>query len=84
MLQENEGHKSNIIQSPLLAFQTLSAPDLHDPEVSSLIAAKMREFHELDMPGPKTVILWDRLKYALFLTTYLMNRNYQIITFIVY
>ncbi|XP_016456756.1 putative choline kinase 2 [Nicotiana tabacum] len=41
--------------------RTLSAPDLRDPEVSSLIAAKMREFHELDMPGPKTVILWDRL-----------------------
>uniref|UniRef100_A0A3Q7F3D3 Uncharacterized protein n=1 Tax=Solanum lycopersicum TaxID=4081 RepID=A0A3Q7F3D3_SOLLC len=42
--------------------RTLSAPDLRDPEISSLIAAKMREFHVLDMPGPKTVILWDRLQ----------------------
>ncbi|KAL5560260.1 hypothetical protein UlMin_036471 [Ulmus minor] len=42
--------------------RTLSAADLRDPEISSLIAAKLREFHSLDMPGPKTVILWDRMR----------------------
>ncbi|XP_007010793.2 PREDICTED: probable choline kinase 2 [Theobroma cacao] len=40
----------------------LSASDLRDPNVSALIAAKLREFHELDMPGPKKVWLWDRLQ----------------------
>lgn len=47
----------------LLNFQTLSAADLRDPEISALVAAKMREFHNLDMPGPKYVLLWDRLRY---------------------
>ncbi|XP_020098014.1 probable choline kinase 2 [Ananas comosus] len=42
--------------------RTLSAADLRDPEISALIAAKLREFHNLDMPGPKTVFLWDRLR----------------------
>lgn len=42
--------------------RTLSAPDLRDPNISALIAARMREFHELDMPGPKKVCLWDRLR----------------------
>ncbi|RAL40648.1 hypothetical protein DM860_006718 [Cuscuta australis] len=42
--------------------RTLSAGDLRDPKVSSLIAAKLREFHDLDMPGPKEVVLWDRLR----------------------
>ncbi|KAL4195181.1 hypothetical protein AMTRI_Chr05g63290 [Amborella trichopoda] len=42
--------------------RTLSAPDLQDPEVSALIAAKLREFHDLDMPGPKNARLWDRLR----------------------
>ncbi|KAL0440365.1 UNVERIFIED_CONTAM: putative choline kinase [Sesamum latifolium] len=41
---------------------TLSAADLRDPEISALIAAKMREFHNLDMPGPKNVVLWDRMR----------------------
>lgn len=49
----------------MLEFQTLSAPDLRDPEISSLIAAKMWEFHDLHMPGPKNVILWNRLRYTL-------------------
>jgi choline/ethanolamine kinase len=43
--------------------QTLSAPDLRDQEISALIARKLREFHELDMPGPKDVSLWQRLRY---------------------
>ncbi|CAK9183908.1 unnamed protein product [Ilex paraguariensis] len=42
--------------------RTLSAGDLRDPEISTLIAAKMREFHNLDMPGSKNVVLWDRLR----------------------
>ncbi|KAL2232093.1 probable choline kinase 1 [Sesamum indicum] len=42
--------------------RTLSAVDLRDPEISDLIAAKMREFHNLDMPGPKNVLLWDRMR----------------------
>ncbi|KAJ0988047.1 hypothetical protein J5N97_006403 [Dioscorea zingiberensis] len=42
--------------------RTLSAADLRDPEISTLIASKLREFHDLDMPGPKNVFLWDRLR----------------------
>ncbi|OWM78474.1 probable choline kinase 2 [Punica granatum] len=42
--------------------RTLSAPDLRDPEISARIATKMKEFHDLDMPGSKNVTLWDRLK----------------------
>ncbi|WCJ43298.1 Protein kinase superfamily protein [Euphorbia peplus] len=42
--------------------RTLSAADLRDPEISGLVAAKMREFHALDMPGPRTVFLWTRMR----------------------
>lgn len=49
-------------------LQTLSASDLRDPEISALIAAKMREFHNLDMPGPKNVLLWDRVRYGYLLS----------------
>ncbi|BAD87386.1 putative choline kinase CK2 [Oryza sativa Japonica Group] len=42
--------------------RTLSAADLRDPEISALVASKLREFHNLDMPGPKSVLIWDRLK----------------------
>lgn len=42
--------------------QTLSAGDLRVTETSDLIAAKLREFHKLDMPGPKNVLLWERLR----------------------
>ncbi|KAL6614609.1 hypothetical protein ACP70R_036879 [Stipagrostis hirtigluma subsp. patula] len=41
--------------------RTLSAADLRDPEISALVASKLREFHNLDMPGPKSVLIWDRL-----------------------
>lgn len=47
----------------LFEFQTLSASDLRDPDISALIATKMKEFHDLEMPGPKDVILWGRLRY---------------------
>ncbi|CAL5414813.1 unnamed protein product [Camellia sinensis] len=42
--------------------RTLSAGDLRDPEISALVAAKLREFNNLDMPGPKKVVLWDRMR----------------------
>ncbi|XP_031473862.1 probable choline kinase 2 [Nymphaea colorata] len=42
--------------------RTLSASDLRDPEISALVAAKLREFHDLEMPGPRNVLLWDRLR----------------------
>ncbi|CAO2183064.1 unnamed protein product [Urochloa humidicola] len=42
--------------------RTLSAVDLRDPEISALVASKLREFHNLDMPGPKSVLIWDRLR----------------------
>ncbi|XP_057794664.1 probable choline kinase 1 [Salvia miltiorrhiza] len=42
--------------------RTLSSADLRDPETAALIAAKMRDFHELEMPGPKEPLLWNRLR----------------------
>ncbi|XP_078164801.1 putative choline kinase 2 [Carex rostrata] len=42
--------------------RTLSAADLRDPEISSLIAIKLQEFHNLHMPGPREVLLWPRLR----------------------
>ncbi|OWM65769.1 probable choline kinase 1 [Punica granatum] len=42
--------------------KTLSAADLRDPHTSALIAAKLREFHDLAMPGPRRVLLWDRIR----------------------
>nr|XP_043640177.1 probable choline kinase 3 [Erigeron canadensis] len=42
--------------------KTLSACDLRDPEISTLIAAKMRDFHNLNMPGSKSVVLWPRMR----------------------
>ncbi|KAL2334973.1 hypothetical protein Fmac_016186 [Flemingia macrophylla] len=42
--------------------RTLSAADLRDPEISALIASKMREFHNLYMPGAKKAQLWQRMR----------------------
>ncbi|ESR47774.1 putative choline kinase 3 [Citrus sinensis] len=42
--------------------RTLSAADIRDPKISELVAAKMREFHDLKMPGPRKALLWDRLR----------------------
>ncbi|KAK4791071.1 hypothetical protein SAY86_031484 [Trapa natans] len=42
--------------------KTLSAADLRDPRISALIAAKLQEFHDLDMHGPRRVLLWDRIR----------------------
>lgn len=57
-------------------FQTLSAADLRDPEISALVAAKLIEFHRLEMPGPKNVFLWDRLRYWQFFLTILLVKVY--------
>ena len=66
-MDRSHKHKfSVVILVPLLlVFQTLSAADLRDPEVSALIASKLKEFHNLDMPGPRMVFLWERLRYML-------------------
>nr|CAC24490.1 choline kinase [Pisum sativum] len=42
--------------------RTLSAADLRDPEISSLIASKMKEFHNLHMPGAKKAQIWQRMR----------------------
>ncbi|GAB4832129.1 hypothetical protein Ancab_006148 [Ancistrocladus abbreviatus] len=42
--------------------RTLSASDLRNLDISTLIAIKLKEFHDLNMPGPKEVLLWDRLR----------------------
>ncbi|KAI4375177.1 hypothetical protein MLD38_013081 [Melastoma candidum] len=42
--------------------RTLSAADLRNPDVSGLIAAKLRGFHNLEIPGPRNVQLWDRMR----------------------
>lgn len=42
--------------------RTLSASDLREPKTSALIASKLREFHDLDMPAPKTIVLWNRMR----------------------
>ncbi|ESQ33389.1 hypothetical protein EUTSA_v10008064mg [Eutrema salsugineum] len=42
--------------------RTLSAKDLRDPEVSALVAAKLREFHGINIPGERNVLLWDSMR----------------------
>ncbi|KAL5713787.1 hypothetical protein ACHQM5_015833 [Ranunculus cassubicifolius] len=42
--------------------RTLSASDVRDPEISALIATRLSEFHGLDMPGPRNVVVWNRLR----------------------
>ncbi|KAJ9179526.1 hypothetical protein P3X46_011305 [Hevea brasiliensis] len=56
------GRFSNGRIEEFIHARTLSASDLRDPDVSALIAAKLKEFHGLQMPGPKNVCLWDRLR----------------------
>ncbi|RLN22467.1 putative choline kinase 2 isoform X2 [Panicum miliaceum] len=55
--------------------KTLSAADLRDPEISALVASKLREFHNLDMPGPKSVLIWDRLRNWLKTAKYLCSSD---------
>nr|ACJ85350.1 unknown [Medicago truncatula] len=42
--------------------RTLSAIDLRDSEISSLVASRMREFHKLHMPGTKKAHIWQRMR----------------------
>ncbi|KAL0700722.1 hypothetical protein Bca4012_056844 [Brassica carinata] len=42
-------------------METLSADDILVTETSDFIA-ELREFHKLDMPGTKNILLWERLR----------------------
>ncbi|KAF9587398.1 hypothetical protein IFM89_002038 [Coptis chinensis] len=55
--------------------RTLSATDLRDAGISTLIATKLREFHDLHMPGPKYVMLWNRLRNWLSASKWLCSLN---------
>ncbi|KAK6928948.1 hypothetical protein RJ641_005153 [Dillenia turbinata] len=56
------GRFSNGRVEEFIRARTLSAADLRDPDISALIAAKLKEFHDLDMPGPKNTVLWSRVQ----------------------
>ncbi|KAI3894985.1 hypothetical protein MKX03_028005 [Papaver bracteatum] len=56
------GRFSNGRIEEFIHARTLSAHDLRDPEISCLIASKLKEIHKLQMPGPKNVVLWNRLR----------------------
>ncbi|RDX61206.1 putative choline kinase 2, partial [Mucuna pruriens] len=56
------GRFSNGRVEEFIHARTLSASDLRDPSISALIAAKMKEFHDLVMPGEKNVHLWTILR----------------------
>jgi len=45
-----------------LNARTLSPPDMKNPEISAKIAAKLWEFHQLEIPGPRQPKLWVRLR----------------------
>ncbi|KAG7648424.1 Protein kinase-like domain superfamily [Arabidopsis thaliana x Arabidopsis arenosa] len=42
--------------------RTLSAADLRETEVSARVAAKLREFHGINIPGDRNVLIWDRMR----------------------
>ncbi|CAN6455806.1 unnamed protein product [Victoria cruziana] len=67
------GHFPNGRIEEFIHARTLSAADLRDPEISAIIAAKLREFHDLDMPGPKDPFLWNRLRNWLIVATKLCS-----------
>lgn len=56
------GRFSNGRIEEFIRARTLSASDLRDPDISALIAAKLREFHDLDIPEPKIIKFWNRLR----------------------
>uniref|UniRef100_A0A0C9S398 TSA: Wollemia nobilis Ref_Wollemi_Transcript_15443_1477 transcribed RNA sequence n=1 Tax=Wollemia nobilis TaxID=56998 RepID=A0A0C9S398_9CONI len=58
-----------------LHARTLSASDLRDPKTSTRIAAKLREFHDLDVPGSREPQLWKRLRNWLRTAVNLCPRN---------
>ncbi|MCE3050050.1 hypothetical protein HAX54_046368 [Datura stramonium] len=45
--------------------RALSPNDLRNPEISALVAAKIKEFHMIDKPGSKRVVLWMELRNML-------------------
>lgn len=45
-----------------LHARTLTAEDLREPDVSTRIAVKLREFHRLSMPGSVEAHIWRRLR----------------------
>ncbi|XP_047319375.1 probable choline kinase 2 [Impatiens glandulifera] len=56
------GRFSNGRVEEFIHARTLSAFDLCNPSISALIAAKMKEFHDLPISGPQKVLLWERLR----------------------
>ncbi|KAH7437017.1 hypothetical protein KP509_05G052900 [Ceratopteris richardii] len=46
-----------------LNARTLAAADLRNVTISSRIAMKLREFHNLDMRWPQAPKLWDRIQF---------------------
>ncbi|XP_010501771.1 PREDICTED: probable choline kinase 3 [Camelina sativa] len=40
----------------------LSAADLRETAVSARVAAKLREFHCINIPGDRNVVIWDRMR----------------------
>ncbi|KAK4371050.1 hypothetical protein RND71_010525 [Anisodus tanguticus] len=42
-------------------LSTLSQNDLWNPEISALVAAKIKEFHMIDKSGSKSAVLWMEL-----------------------
>ncbi|CAH8363611.1 unnamed protein product [Eruca vesicaria subsp. sativa] len=58
-----EGHSPRLLGriEEFINARTLSIDDLRDPEVSALVAAKLREFHGINVPGNGNVLLWDRM-----------------------
>ncbi|XP_071690129.1 probable choline kinase 2 isoform X4 [Rutidosis leptorrhynchoides] len=59
------GRFSNGRIEEFIRARTLSACDLRDHDTSALIASKLKEFHDLDMPGPKEAMVWSRLRHFL-------------------
>ncbi|GMN31657.1 hypothetical protein TIFTF001_003339 [Ficus carica] len=62
-------------EAEIRTFEYISkyAADLRDPEISPLIAAKLREFHNLDMPFPKNGHLWNTMRKWLATATTLCS-----------
>ncbi|KAG7599181.1 Protein kinase-like domain superfamily [Arabidopsis suecica] len=42
--------------------RTLSAADLRGTEISARVSAKLREFHGINIPGDRNVLIWDRMR----------------------
>nr|GMD00817.1 probable choline kinase 1 [Ipomoea batatas] len=65
----NNGHGPSLLEKgkegrieEFIDAKTLSASDQRDPEISTLIAKKLREFHTIELPGTKEPAIWGRLR----------------------